>query len=253
MVHEPSTLLEHFQQVEYHYNNLIRVAFTRVFDSGIWFFSASACYRKELFRHRDYFTNTLTEDMDIALRITKAGYKVLTSSDAVCHTNAPKTIRGLFNQRMRWWFGVLLSLTKNRGVLKQGFSPSIGFLYLNQFWWTFYSVLSLPIFIYQIHYWLPAPPEIFMYLFRWFSLLGPIYVIYKIPDWGLSLLNIFGVASGIISAALIFVAFGLFRKKINIWDILVVFFYFPYTIVLNLVIVASLVKYTLGRKRTFVY
>jgi hypothetical protein len=153
---------------------------------------------------------------------------------------------------MRWWFGVLVSLAKNRQVLRKDASLSIWFLYLNQVWWSFYSIFSLPLFIYQILYWLPkAGGEIFWYLFRWFSLLGPFYVLYKIPEWGLSLLNIFGVMSGIMSAALIFISFGVFGKRLDVWDILAVFFYFPYTIILNLVILFSLIRYGSAKEKVF--
>jgi cellulose synthase/poly-beta-1,6-N-acetylglucosamine synthase-like glycosyltransferase len=252
LARQPKNLIEKFQQIEYYYNNLVRVGFTRVFDSGVWFFSAAASYRKSLFVGERFFSDTLTEDMDIALRITKKGYKVLTSSSAICHTKAPSSIASLFRQRMRWWFGVLVSLAKNRQVLRKDASLSIWFLYLNQVWWSFYSIFSLPLFIYQILYWLPkAGGEIFWYLFRWFSLLGPFYVLYKIPEWGLSLLNIFGVMSGIMSAALIFISFGVFGKRLDVWDILAVFFYFPYTIILNLVILFSLIRYGSAKEKVF--
>ncbi len=250
---EPKNILERFQQVEYYYNNLVRVGFTKLFDSGIWFFGASACYRRNVFgKKEEIFSGTLTEDMDISLKITERGYKVLTSSRAVSFTKAPDKVMDLFRQRMRWWFGVLEALVKNRKVLKEDPNPSIIFLYVNQFWWSFYSIFSLPLFIYQIIYWLPNGQalDVVMYFVRWFSLIGPVYVLYKIPEWGLSLLNIFGVLSGLISTLLIFASFSSFRKKPDIYDLLAIVFYFPYTILINLIIFASLIKYLPSQVRS---
>jgi membrane protein YdbS with pleckstrin-like domain len=64
-------------------------------------------------------------------------------------------------------------------------------------------------------------------------------------------LNIFGVMSGIISAVLILVSLKIFRKSLSIWDAVAIFFYFPYTIVLNLIIIFSVVRYATNRKKVF--
>ncbi len=255
MIYRPRNLLERFQDAEFCYNNLIRLAFSKMFNSGIWFMGAVACYRKGVFQDYSFRKEDMAEDMDISLAISQKGMRVVTVGRAVYSTAGCPTLGSLFNQRMRWWFGVLIALVKNRRVLsKKRANPSIWFLYINQFWWTFYSIFSLPIFIYQINYWLPKGPfiEVFMYFFRWFSLLGPVYVLYKIPEWGITLANIFGVTSGIISAGLIFASYHKFRRRLSLWELCVVFFYFPYTIIVNLIIVFSLGKYLLKKRRAFI-
>ena len=226
-----TNILTLFQNIEYHYNNLIRKSFSSVFKNGIWFFGALACYRKSVLKKIGYFkTDTLTEDMDIALEIHRQGLRTIHVDNAFCLTIVPSTIKSLYSQRARWWMGVLQSLKKNRELFSIKSCPSILFLYINQFWWSFYALLSLPVIIYQVNYWLPYNTEtfsmLFGYLFRWFSLAGPFYVIYKIPEWGLNYNNFFGVFSGIISAFLIIASIKMFNDRLNLKNFLALFFYF---------------------------
>ena len=92
----------------------------------------------------------------------------------------------------------------------------------------------------------------FTYFFRWFSLLGPVYVLYKIPEWGINYWAIFGVLSGIISTIMIIIALRLFKDTSTIRNIAAVFFYFPYTILLNIIIAFSIIRYHLSPQRYFV-
>lgn len=246
-----------FQNIEYHYNNLIRKSFSSVFKNGIWFFGALACYRKSVLKNIGYFKkDTLTEDMDIALEIYKAGYRTFHVYNAFCYTIVPSTLKELYKQRSRWWMGVLQALIKNKALFSRKSCPSILFLFINQFWWSFYALLSLPVIIYQVNYWLPYNTanfySLFGYLFRWFSLSGPFYVIYKIPEWGLNFYNFFGVFSGIISAVLILFSIRIFKDKVNFKNAFALFFYFPYTIVLNIIISLSLINHSFSKKRYFI-
>jgi len=256
-VRNRNTLTGIFQNIEYHYNNLIRNSFSVVFNNGIWFFGALACYRKSVLKKIGYFkTDTLTEDMDIALEIKKAGYKTLNVYTACGHTIVPSTFKELYSQRSRWWVGVLQSLVKNKELFSHKSSPSILFLFVNQFWWSFYAFLSLPVILYQVNYWLPYNSQsyisLFSYLFRWFTLTGPFYVIYKIPEWGISFYSIFGVISGIISTILIVAAIRMFRDRLNFKNLFAIFFYFPYTIFLNMIIFLSLIKVKSLKNRFFI-
>lgn len=246
-----------FQNIEYHYNNLVRKSFSSVFNNGIWFFGALACYRKSILEKIGLFKkDTLTEDMDIALEIYKAGYKTFHVYNAYCYTIVPSTLKELYSQRARWWVGVLQSLIKNKKLFSHKSCPSIIFLFINQFWWSFFALLSLPVILYQVNYWLPYNTAnfftFFSYIFRWFSLSGPFYVIYKIPEWGLNFYNFFGVFSGIISAILIFVSIKIFRDKVNFKNSFALFFYFPYTIILNMIISISLISHIYTKKRYFI-
>ena len=252
-----SSILGMFQNIEYHYNNLIKNSFSVVFNNGIWFFGALACYRKSAIAKVGYFKpDTLAEDMDIVLELKKEGFKTYSVKDAVSDTIVPDTLMGFYRQRSRWWLGTLQALIRNKELFSFKSSPSVIFLYINQFWWSFYSFVSLPIIIYQVFYWLPFNSEsiasIFSYLFRWFSLAGPAYVVYKIPQWGISYYSFFGVMGGLISAFMILASIRLFKDKLRLGNAFALFFYFPYTIVLNLVTFISLLRFKSTRARFFI-
>tara|TARA_Y100000031_G_scaffold27563_1_gene29786 strand:- start:8746 stop:9945 length:1200 start_codon:yes stop_codon:yes gene_type:complete len=258
VVRNRNSLLGMFQNIEYHYNNLIKKSFCTLFDNGIWFFGAFACYRKDVLEKIGYFKkHSLTEDANAALEIYSAGYKTMNVHDAYGFVLVPKTIKGFFKQRTRWWIGVLQSLKANKKLLSFKSSPSILFLFFNQYWWSFYSIISLPMIAYHFNYWLPYNTTtfytFFMYTFRWFTLLGPVHVIYMIPEWGISLYSIFGVLSGLITAFLIIKALYLFKEKIHLKNnIIGIFFYFPYTILLNIVIIISVIRAQFSKKSYFI-
>ncbi len=48
-----------------------------------------------------------TEDMEIAYRMQKNGYKIEQCNDAYIYTNTPKTVKKLFKQRVRWIYGFI--------------------------------------------------------------------------------------------------------------------------------------------------
>jgi len=251
------SLISAFQNVEYHFSNLIRNSFSVVFKNGIWFSGSLACYRKEVLEKIGYFKkDTLAEDQDVALEIKKAGYKTINTPKAFGYTIVPDKIKDLYKQRARWWIGTLQSIVKNRSLFSRKASPSILFLFINQFWWSFYAFLSLPLIIYQINYWLPYNSQsffsMFSYFFKWLSLMGPVYVLYKIPDFGISVYSIFGVLSGIITTILSVSALRIFKDKIGLKNIFVIFFYFPYTIVLNIIILISLLRHKFWQRSFYI-
>ena len=257
-VSNASNYLGVFQQIEYHYNNLIRKSFSVLFKNGIWFFGAFACYKKSVLHEIGYFKkDTMTEDMDVAMEIFKAGYRTVNVHDALGFTLVPLSLRDFYKQRSRWWIGALQTLHKNKSLFAEKSNISILFLFISQYWWTFYALLSFPLIIYQIMYWIPynngSFSMLFMYFFRWFTLAGPFYVIYKIPEWGINFYSFFGVMAGIVSTILIIYAIYLFKDRLSLKNILGVFFYFPYTIILNTIIVLSLIQILFIKRAYFIH
>jgi len=241
-----------FQELEYLYNNLIRESFYRVFGNAIWFFGAMVGFRKTTLKKIGYFKETsLAEDMFALVEIKRNGFQVVSVADAEVTTIAPDGLKDLFDQRTRWWAGGLQALNKNRGLLFSNPNPAIIFLFANQLWFSLYSLISIPMTIFFILYWYPFSQSIFegaSYLFRWFSIFGPLYVIYMIPQWGISPESIFGVVSGILMAFLLTISLPFFQETPSIRKILAIIFYFPYTIVINIIIVVSLLKF---RRKSF--
>ena len=257
VVKNNKSLISSFQNVEYHFSNLIRNSFSKVFKNGIWFSGSLACYRKTALKKIGFFKkDTLAEDQDVALEMKKFGYVTLNVPSAFGYTLVPTKMSDLYKQRARWWIGTLQSIVKNKQLFSMKASGSILFLYINQFWWSFYAFLSLPLIIYQVNYWLPYNSQdifsIFTYFFRWFSLLGPVYVLYKIPEWGVSIYSIFGVLSGIMTTILSIAALRMFKDRISIKNMFAIFFYFPYTIALNMIILVSRLRHRFWIKSFYI-
>ena len=255
-VENKKNLLGMFQNIEYAYYNLIRNSFSKTFNQGVWFMGAAACYRKEVLEKTGMFEKkSLTEDIDASLKIKREGYKTYGVERAVVRTVVPANLRKFCIQRERWWSGSLQALIKNRKMFPKEKSPSIMFIVLNQIWWSFYAVFSLPLIIYQVIYWLPHNQSsvwaLSSYLFRWTNLSGPLYAVYKIPEWGVSAYSIFGILSGIISSLLIVTALYLYKDRITARNFTAIFFYFPYTILLNIVIFISLLNFKFRKKRFY--
>jgi cellulose synthase/poly-beta-1,6-N-acetylglucosamine synthase-like glycosyltransferase len=282
-------MLTAFQTIEYSYNSLIRLGFSRTFGDSIWFYGAMSCYRKSALQKLGGMqSDTETEDMDIAIRLQNAGYNIIHIDDAYSKVIVPDNLRWFFKQRIRWWTGVLHSMKKNnkrsfdsiKGRIHSRFKfdkkknsdykisnskvvsikgksiiPLI-FVYLSQWWWSIFSLICIPMYFLQVLYWLPYNlgtfHDTFMYLFRWFSVFGPTYSIYKIPEWGVSLISIFGILTGLISVTFIIVALTIFKEGFSIRNVLAIVFYFPYTIILNVVMLISFIKFLFTKSKGFV-
>jgi len=251
-------MLSAFQAIEYAYLSLIMDSFSTVFGTSFLFCGAFAAFRKEVLAAIGGFNKrTEAEDFDIILQVKRAGYKTLSMKSAVGRTIVPHEILPLFRQRARWWNGILQSLRKNSDMLRPKYGIVIMLIFFIQLFWLVYSFIAIPIITYQIFYWIPYNSstlfDLFFYLFRWFNLIGPFYAIYMLPQWGISIVSIFGIMSGFITLFMILLSFRAFREKIDIRKSIGVFFFFPYTLLMNLMIISGAVAYAFKRgKGTFI-
>ncbi len=106
-VHEPRSALERMQQAEY----LIGIAFRHVISTVNGLHVAPGpftFYRRSMFAELGPFRSAhQTEDMEIALRMQKAGWKIRNAPRARVFTRAPKTVGSLVKQRTRWTTGFI--------------------------------------------------------------------------------------------------------------------------------------------------
>lgn len=64
---------------------------------------AAGAFRKETLQVvGTYNTKNITEDIDLSVRIQKAGFKIVYASDAVVYTEGATELNGLMKQRLRW-------------------------------------------------------------------------------------------------------------------------------------------------------
>jgi poly-beta-1,6-N-acetyl-D-glucosamine synthase len=64
---------------------------------------AGGAFRREVFEQLGgYNANNITEDMELSVRIQKAGMKIVYAADALIYTEGASTVQGLKKQRLRW-------------------------------------------------------------------------------------------------------------------------------------------------------
>lgn len=106
-VWRPEGLLQRMQEAEYDMSIFIQKSLSllgalTVTPGPFSFFRA--CVFKELGGYRHAHS---TEDMEYAMRMQKAGYKIVNAHTARVFTKTPKTLKTLYKQRRRWTYGFL--------------------------------------------------------------------------------------------------------------------------------------------------
>ncbi len=98
---------------------------------------AAGAFRKEVFEKIGYYSQgNITEDIELTIRIQKAGLKIVYAADAIVYTEGANDVQGLLKQRLRWKRGRIdafvqyknLFLVQNRSIIKfllGSFFPSL--------------------------------------------------------------------------------------------------------------------------------
>jgi len=104
---KPVNILERIQATEYMIGALVKKIFT--FMDAVYVTPGPfSIYRKTVFEKIGGFRHGFsTEDMEMALRMQAAHMDIETAHDALVYTVAPKTLRALYRQRVRWVSGHL--------------------------------------------------------------------------------------------------------------------------------------------------
>lgn len=78
---------------------------------------AAGAFRKSLFDEiGTYSDKNITEDIELTVRIQKAGMKIVYASDAIVYTEGASDIAGLRKQRIRWKRGRIDTFLKHRDL-----------------------------------------------------------------------------------------------------------------------------------------
>jgi len=128
-----NNLLTLWQSIEYIISqNLDRRAYARLNAIPVVPGALGAWRRSALEAVGGYQSDTLAEDMDLTLRLQRAGFRVADEPRALAYTEAPQTLGAFFRQRLRWTYGSLQCLWKHRGAL--GGCGWLGGLVLPSLW-----------------------------------------------------------------------------------------------------------------------
>jgi len=133
-VYRPKTFWQKMQFVEYIYNIFLRKVLA-LMDSVFVVPGPFGLYRKSVLKKLGgWEEGNLTEDMELTMRIQKAGYKVETSLNSIVYTKTPETFKRLIKQRIRWYRGFLINARKYKELF---LNPKYGDL----------GVYTLPLYI----------------------------------------------------------------------------------------------------------
>lgn len=106
-VHTPKNFLEHMQNAEY----ILGIALRHILASvnGLHVTPGPfSLYRRSVIQELGGFRNGHnTEDMEMALRIQRAGYRIESAHTARVFTTVPRSVPALVKQRVRWTSGFL--------------------------------------------------------------------------------------------------------------------------------------------------
>lgn len=155
-IDQPRSFLQYLQKVEYEIGNAMRSAISAM-DALYIAPGPFSLFRKSVFdRFGGYSYAHHTEDLEIALRIQSAGYRIGYSSDSFVYTVGPATFNALLKQRVRWLTGFLRNMIDYRRLL---FSPKYGNL----------GMIVLPYSIFSIVSFLYLAPNTIVRLASWIS------------------------------------------------------------------------------------
>jgi cellulose synthase/poly-beta-1,6-N-acetylglucosamine synthase-like glycosyltransferase len=109
-VHKPSNLIEHMQNAEFVLGIALRHILAAV--NGLYVTPGPfSLYRRSVIDELGGFRfGHQTEDMEMALRIQKAGYAIESAHTARVFTKVPRTVPKLIKQRTRWTSGFMRNM-----------------------------------------------------------------------------------------------------------------------------------------------
>ncbi len=96
------TLLGTLQYLEFLFSFYFKKA--ESFVNSIYIIGGAAgAFRREVFQKIGLYDHSnITEDIELSVRIQKAGMKIVYASDAIVYTEGASSIGGLIKQRLRW-------------------------------------------------------------------------------------------------------------------------------------------------------
>lgn len=115
--HKPKNVLQHMQDAEYSFGIAMRHAMASL--NGLYVTPGPfSFYRRSVIEELGGFRyGHQTEDMEMALRIQRAGYAIENAQSARVYTKTPSTLNGLIKQRTRWTSGFLRNILREYRML----------------------------------------------------------------------------------------------------------------------------------------
>lgn len=229
--------------IEQLYNSLIRMLFSRVNANIVTPGPLSMYRKKELLEANGFSTQGFSEDIDIAIKLIRKGYKIGFAEKAIAETNMPYDTKGFLRQRTRFARGILNIFKKhmklNNTVIDIYTLPLFLFSYVQAIImgaFTIYQISSgyLTYFASKGIY---INLAVIKFFFEWFSIVGfakwSFGVITGVAP--LTFVTIAGIVSTLLSYPLFILAIAKFDRKFDLWHLIPIFFMFPFWLVIMLI------------------
>ncbi len=136
--------VQRLQSIEYLFSIFLRKIST--FYNGLYTTHGATIFRTSAVRKVGKFDEkNPTEDMDMALRLIKNGYRIESDLNASAYTIVPNTFIKLFKQRLRWYGGFIYnSIIKHRDMLFKKKYAGLNFItYPLSYFWIFIAFLLI--------------------------------------------------------------------------------------------------------------
>jgi len=232
--------------IELLYASLLRSIFSKV-HANVTTPGALSMYRRDVLQSVGGFnTQGFSEDLDIAIRMIRNGYKIGFSDRAVSYTNMPDDTKGFLRQRTRLARGMIHVLKKqfqlNGTIIDLYTLPLFLFTYLQ-------AIIMGGIILWQIGsgYWtyFAAYGEymnlsVLKFFFEWFSIVGTIkwmISVFQYSQWTLG--NLVGILSSLLTYPLFLFAIIKYDRRFGLTHAFPLFFMFPFWFLLMMIYLVS--------------
>ncbi|MFZ2621405.1 MAG: glycosyltransferase family 2 protein [Minisyncoccia bacterium] len=127
---QPKSFLQLLQKVEYGFGIFTRKMYH--YMQAVYITPGPfSIFRKEVFENLGPYRHAHnTEDIEIALRMQKNGYKIAHAHNAIVYTIPPKTVKKLLKQRIRWSHGFIKNATDYRDMFFKKKYGNVGMIIL---------------------------------------------------------------------------------------------------------------------------
>lgn len=211
--------------VEQLYASLLRSIMTKVNANVINSGQCGMFRKKELVDCGGFSTFGLSEDMDVAIRLVRAGYHLSFTEGTMAYTNMPESFAWFWKQRARWARGGLNNLVRhlrlNTSIIDVYSMPLVVFGYIQALImgaFTLYKIIDGYFYLYftygHFFNW-----RIIVFILNWCSALGMIKWTFGFFTGAspLTAVNIAGALASLLSYPLFLIAIIKFDKKID-WN-----------------------------------
>ncbi len=129
-IHEPKTIIQLIQKVEYSWGILMRKMLSYL---GALYVTPGpfSIFRTSVFKTLGEYRHAHnTEDMEMALRMQANHYRIVNAHQAYVYTVGPDSVKKLYKQRLRWTYGFLKNITDYKFLFFRKEYGNIGFFIL---------------------------------------------------------------------------------------------------------------------------